>query len=26
MVRRTQLPKLVLLQNVDQMVAAGAAR
>ena len=26
MVRRTQLPKLVLLQNVDQLVAAGAAR
>ena len=26
MVRRTQLPKLVLLQNVDQLVAAGASR
>ena len=24
MVRRTQLPKLVLIQNVDQLVAAGA--
>jgi hypothetical protein len=26
MVRRTQLPKVVLIQNVDQILAAGATQ